>query len=75
MKRRLLQNILIAGLAVLLPGLTTAGDRDEASVILSGTDIEMIRMEMTALENLKRIHTHLKRIAREIVPEEVRSTA
>lgn len=35
-------------------------------------DIEGIRMEMTALENVKRIYTHLKRIAREIVPLEVR---
>ena len=34
--------------------------------------IETIRMEMTALENNKRIHTYLKRIAREIVPDEVR---
>ncbi len=33
--------------------------------------IEVIRMEMTALENLKRIHTYLKRIAREIVPADV----
>ena len=30
--------------------------------------IEVLRMEMTTLENLKRIHTHLKRVAREIVP-------
>ena len=35
-------------------------------------EIEILRMEMTALENLKRIHTYLKRIAREIVPQEVR---
>lgn len=35
-------------------------------------DVEGIRMEMTALENVKRIYTHLKRIAREIVPLEVR---
>ena len=35
--------------------------------------IEQMRMEMTALENLKRIHTYLKRIAREIVPEAVRA--
>ncbi|MEN8166664.1 MAG: PhoU domain-containing protein [Pseudomonadota bacterium] len=34
--------------------------------------IEIIRMEMTVLENLKRIHTCLKRIAREIVQQEVR---
>ena len=33
--------------------------------------IKVIRMEMTAVENLKRIYTHLKRIAREIVPAEV----
>jgi hypothetical protein len=34
---------------------------------------EVLRMEMTTLENLKRTHTHLKRIAREIVPEAVRT--
>ena len=34
--------------------------------------IEVMRMEMTILENAKRIHTLLKRIAREIVPKEVR---
>ena len=33
--------------------------------------IKVIRMEMTAVENLKRIYTYLKRIAREIVPAEV----
>jgi len=33
--------------------------------------IEIFRMEMTALENFKRIHTFLKRIARKIVPPEV----
>lgn len=37
-------------------------------------EIEQIRMEMTALENLKRIHTYLKRIVREIVPQELRGT-
>lgn len=34
-------------------------------------EVETIRMEMTVLENLKRIHTYLKRIARQIVPKEV----
>jgi uncharacterized spore protein YtfJ len=34
--------------------------------------VEVIRLEMTVLENLKRIHTHLKRIAQEIVPQEIR---
>ena len=34
--------------------------------------VEVIRLEMTVLENLKRIHTYLKRIAREIVPQEIR---
>jgi phosphate:Na+ symporter len=37
--------------------------------------IEIMRMEMTALENFKRIHTYLKRIAREMVPQEIRGTA
>ncbi len=39
---------------------------------LGPEQVEIIRMEMTALENLKRIHTYLKRIAREIVPQKVR---
>ena len=33
--------------------------------------IETIRIEMTLLENLKRIYTYLKRIARTLLPEEV----
>lgn len=37
------------------------------------SEIEIIRMEMTAFEYLKNIHTHLKRIAREIAPAEVRN--
>lgn len=35
--------------------------------------IEQMRMEMTVLENLKRIHTLLKRVAREILPQAVRA--
>lgn len=33
--------------------------------------VEIIRIEMTILENLRRIHTHLRRIAQAIVPPEV----
>ena len=33
--------------------------------------IEVVRLEMTVLESLKRIHTLLKRIAREFVPKEI----
>ena len=39
---------------------------------VSPDQIEVIRLEMTAFENLKRIYTHLKRIAKEIAPVEVR---
>ena len=46
--------------------------QSKALATLGPDQIEAIRMEMTALENLKRIHTYLKRIAREIVPQEVR---
>ena len=46
--------------------------QSQALAELGPEQIEIIRMEMTALENLKRIHTYLKRIAREIVPQEVR---
>jgi phosphate:Na+ symporter len=35
--------------------------------------IETIRMEMTLLDNFKRIHTYLKRIAREVLPAEVQA--
>ena len=35
--------------------------------------VALMRMEMTVLENLKRIHTLLKRIVREIVPQAVRA--
>ncbi len=40
---------------------------------LAGSEkgIETIRIEMTLLENLKRIYTYLKRIARTLLPEEV----
>ncbi len=44
---------------------------DIQSTALAGIDqehIRNIRMEMTILENMKRIYTHLKRISREIVP-------
>lgn len=46
--------------------------QSEALAELGPEQIETIRNEMTVLENLKRIHTYLKRIAREIVPQEVR---
>lgn len=39
---------------------------------MSPDHIELIRIEMTAFENLKRIYTHLKRIAKVIAPMEVR---
>lgn len=35
-------------------------------------DIEVIRMEMTVFNNLKQIQTYLKRIARQLLPEELR---
>ncbi|MFD2166692.1 Na/Pi cotransporter family protein [Thalassotalea euphylliae] len=34
-------------------------------------NIELVRHEMTILENLKRIHTYLKRIAKRVVPQEI----
>lgn len=38
-----------------------------------GSDqVEQMRMEMTALENLKRLHSYMKRIARVVLPTEVR---
>lgn len=44
----------------------------EALAHMDEDQVERMRMEMTALENLKRIHTYLKRIARKILPREVR---
>ena len=39
---------------------------------VSSERIEVIRLEMTALECMKRIYTFLKRISREFVPQEIR---
>ena len=47
--------------------LQTKGLKD-----LESDRIESIRVEMTALESLKRIYTHLKRVTREFVPQEIR---
>ena len=41
------------------------------SLVEEDKGIETTRMEMTLLENLKRIHTYLKRIVREVLPAEV----
>jgi phosphate:Na+ symporter len=49
--------------------------QSQALAEVSPEQIEIMRMEMTALENFKRIHTYLKRIAREIVPQEIRDSA
>lgn len=46
--------------------------QSESLVNMSPDQIGTIRSEMTALENLKRIYTHLRRIARAIVPQEIR---
>ena len=46
--------------------------QSEALASLDEDQVERLRMEMTALKNLKRIHTYLKRIARKILPSEVR---
>jgi phosphate:Na+ symporter len=46
--------------------------QSEAIAKVGPEQVEVIRLEMTALENLKRIHTYLKRIARQILPLEIR---
>ena len=46
--------------------------QSQALAQVSPEQIELMRVEMTVLENLKRIHTLLKRVAREIVPQAVR---
>ena len=46
--------------------------QSEALANMDEDQVERMRMEMTALENLKRMHTYLKRIARKILPREVR---
>jgi phosphate:Na+ symporter len=49
--------------------------QSQALVEIDPEKIALMRMEMTVLENLKRIHTLLKRIVRQIVPEAVRASA
>ena len=39
---------------------------------VSSEQIEGIRLEMTALECMKRVYTFMKRISREFVPQEIR---
>ena len=52
--------------------LQSALEIQSSALAKGGSDqIELIRMEMTAFDCLKRIHTHLKRIAKEIVPPEL----
>ena len=52
--------------------ISQALELQSAALAEVGPDqIQVIRMEMSALENLKRIHTYLKHIARIIVPAEV----
>ena len=41
------------------------------SMVSADANIELIRMEMTLLDNLKRIHTYCKRIVRHVLPENV----
>ncbi|MEA3275946.1 MAG: hypothetical protein U9Q81_11765 [Pseudomonadota bacterium] len=53
--------------------LHQALDLQSRSLAEADKGIETTRMEMTMLENLKRIHTYLKRIAREILPPEVKA--
>ena len=53
--------------------LQRALDIQSSAIAGVGVDqIELIRLEMTAFENMKRIYTHLKRIAKKIAPVEVR---
>jgi phosphate:Na+ symporter len=51
--------------------LDQALELQSRSLAGSEKDIETIRIEMALLENLKRIHTYLKRIARTLLPKEV----
>lgn len=43
----------------------------QALTDVSPEKVAGIRLEMTAVESMKRIHTYLKRIAREVVPKEI----
>jgi phosphate:Na+ symporter len=52
--------------------LAQALELQTRSLVEEDKGIETTRMEMTLLENLKRMHTYLKRIAREVLPEDVR---
>ena len=43
-----------------------------ALVNIDKDKVKILQMEMSVLESLKRIYTHLRRIARELVPQEIR---
>lgn len=48
--------------------ITKALEVQTQSMMDENIEIETLRMEMTVLDNLKRIHTYLKRIVRNILP-------
>lgn len=52
--------------------LAQAHELQTRSLVEEDKGIETTRMEMTLLENLKRIHTYSKRIVRDVLPEDVR---
>ena len=46
----------------------------QSQALADATDIEMTRIEMTLLSSLKQIQTYLKRINRQLVPDEIQAS-
>ena len=51
--------------------ITQALDVQSQEMIDKGSNIQSLRLEMTVLDNFKRMHTYLKRIAHNILPQEM----
>jgi len=51
--------------------LNEALEIQSSSLTESDSDIEQIRLEMTYLDSLKRIHSYLRRIAKDMLPAEI----
>lgn len=55
--------------------ITKALEVQTQALETTDADIQTLRMEMTLLDNLKRIHTYLKRIVRSVLPEGIDTQA
>jgi hypothetical protein len=46
----------------------------QSQALADVADMEMTRLEMTLLNNLKQIQTYLKRINRQLLPDEIQAS-